>query len=428
MKNLLFKIAALMLAVSLSLLVFGCGDGDTDDTVQKTGEYKYRIATGTRDVVDENGEVVLDEDGNATQESYKYYVITGYQVSSDDALKMAGGDYSTVEKFRKMEVPKTGKDLGEDNDYPVEEIEAGAFTNQIIFTEITVGNNIKTIGEGAFAGCTNLKKLVLPFIGSSIDATGSARVFGHVFGASSTSEENVEVTAKLTERKDETGASILTESTVTFKVPSSLEEVSLENSTIENVSECAFYGMSMLKKVVLPETVEEIDSHAFYGCSSLTSFDLKNVKTIYESGFASCTSLKEVNFSSVEVIKMSAFEGCTSLGTKRFVDETTEGAEELLTIKLPSTVKEIGKSAFKGCSSVKYFDIKGTSITVIENSVFASCLALKKITINDDTVIRSGAFTNCTELAIDTNSDNKKDSYNVVGTYTSEIGAFDELK
>lgn len=428
MKNLLLKIAALMLAVSLSLVAFGCGDSSSDDVNQTTGDYKYRIATGMRDVVDENGEVVLDEDGNAEQESYKYYIITGYQVSSDDSLKMASGDFSTIQdKHRNIEIPKTGRDLDEDNDYPVEEIEAGAFTNQIILTSIKVGKNIKTIGEGAFAGCTNLKSIELPFVGGSVDATSSARVFGHIFGSSSTSEANVEVTAKITERKDDAGTSILTESTVTFKVPSSLEEVNLSASEMVNVSECAFYGMSMLKKVTLPETVTEIDSHAFYGCSGLTSFDLKNVKTIYESGFASCTALKEVKWGTVEVIKKSAFEGCTTLGTKRFVDETTTGAEELLTIKLPSSVKELGKNAFKGCSGVKYFDIKGTGITLIDNSTFAECLSLVKITINDGTIIKAGAFANCTELAIDTNSDNKKDSYNVVGTYTAEFGAFDSL-
>lgn len=431
MKNLLLKIATLMLAVSLCLVAFGCGNSDADETIQKTGEYKYRIATGTRDVLDENGEVVLDEDGNATQESYKYYIITGYQVSSDDALKMASGDFSTIkEEHRNIAIPKTGRDLKEENDYPVEEIEAGAFTNQIILTNVKVGSNIKSIGEGAFAGCTNLKSLALPFVGESKDATGSARVFGHLFGSSSTSEDCVEITAKLTERKDDAGASILTESTVTFKVPNSLEEVDLSSSDMVNVSECAFYGMTMLKKVIIPETVTEIDSHAFYGCSALTSFDLKKVKTIYESGFASCTSLKDVNFkdSVVEVIKKSAFEGCTNLGTKRFIDETTNDAEALLTIKLPSTVKELGKNAFKGCSGIKYFDMKGTGVQLIDNSTFAECFALIKISINDDTVIKAGAFANCSELAIDTDSDNKKDSYNVVGTYVAEVGAFDSLK
>lgn len=429
MKNLLSKIAALVLAVSLCLFVFGC-DGTTDgDILQTTGEYKYKIATGTRDVVDENGEVVLDEHGNAKKESYKYYVITGYQVSSDDALKMAGGDFSTIkEKHRNIEIPKTGKDLGEDNEYPVEEIEGGAFTNQIILTDVVVGNNIKKIGEGAFAGCTNLKTLELPFVGESKDATNSARVFGHIFGSSATTEGNVEVTAKITERKDQDGNSILTESTVTFKVPNSLKEVSLKSSDITNISECAFYGMTMLKKVTLPDTVTEIDSHAFYGCSGLLEFNLNKTVTVYESAFANCALLKTVNWGAVEVIKQSAFQGCTSLGSKRFVSDSSSESEEVLTIKLPETVKELGKGAFKGCGAVKYFDIKGTSITVIDNSVFADCLELVKITINDGMIIKAGAFKNCTKLAIDTDSDGKNDSFNIIGTdYKSEVGAFDTL-
>ncbi len=427
MKNLLSKIAALILAVSLCLFVFGCDDTDGADVIQKTGDYKYKIENGTRDVIDENGELVLDEEGNAKQESYKYYVITGYQVSSEDSLKMSNGDFSTVANYRKIEIPKTGKDLGENNEYPVEKIEAGAFTNQIILTDVVVGNNVKTIGEGAFAGCTNLKTLALPFVGESVDATNSARVFGHIFGSSATTEGNYEVTAKITERKDQDGNSILTESTVTFKVPNSLQQVSLASSEITNISECAFYGMAMLKKVILPDTVTEIDSHAFYECTGLAEIDLNKTVIVYESAFANCTSLKTVNFRNVENIKKAAFQGCTALGSKRFVSDNSSESEDVLTIKLPSSLKELGKGAFKGCGAVKYFDIKGTAIDVIDNSVFADCLALVKITINDETIIKAGAFVNCTELAIDTDNDGKDDSFNVIGTYTSEVGAFDTL-
>ncbi len=427
MKNLLSKISALILAVALCLFVFGCGDNTSDDIVQTTGEYKYKIATGTRDVLDENGEVVLDEDGNAKQESYKYYVITGYQVSSEDALKMNSGDFSSVEKHRKITIPKTGKDLGENNEYPVEEIEGGAFTNQIILTDVEVGNNIKKIGEGAFAGCTNLKTLSLPFVGESKEATNSSRVFGHIFGSSATTDGNLEVTSKITERKDQDGNSILTESTVTFKVPTSLQEVNLKSSDITNISECAFYGMAMIKRVILPDSVTEIDSHAFYGCSGLLEFNLNKTVTVYESAFANCSSLKTVNWGAVEVIKQSAFQGCTSLGTKKFIVDSNEDNESTLTVKLPSSVKELGKGAFKGCAGAKYFDIKGTSLTVIDNSVFAECLLLEKITINDGMIIKAGAFKNCTKLAIDTNSDGKNDSFNIIGTYESEVGAFDTL-
>ncbi len=419
MKNLLLKIAALIIAVTLSLTIFGCDDNGGDDTVQVTGDYKYKVATGTYD--EDDGE------GNITQKSYKYYIITGYQVSSEDALKMASGDFSTVQDFRSIEIPKTGKDLGEDNDYPVEEIAAGAFTNQIILTDVVIGENIKTIGEGAFAGCTNLKKISLPFIGESLEATGSQRVFGHIFGSSATTDGNLEVSAKIVERKNADGTSILTDSSVTFKVPTSLEEVDLSSSKITSISECAFYGMSMIKKVTLPDSVTEIDSHAFYS-SGLSEVNLNKVTIIYESAFANCTSLKEVNFSSVEVIKQAVFQGCTNLGAKKFVDENSANAEQLLTVKLPQSVKELGKGAFKGCSSMKYVDIKGTQITVLENSLFADCLALIKATINDGSVLRAGAFVNCTKLAIDTDENGKTDAYNISGEYEVEEGAFSKLE
>ncbi len=419
MKNLLLKIAALIIAVTLSLTIFGCDDNGGEDIVQVTGEYKYKVATGTYD--EDDGE------GNVTQKSYKYYIITGYQVSSEDALKMASGDFSTVQDFRSIEIPKTGRDLGEDNDYPVEEIAAGAFTNQIILTSVVVNDNIKTIGEGAFAGCTNLEKISLPFIGESVEATGSQRVFAHIFGSSATTDGNLEVSAKIVERKNADGTSILSDTSVTFKVPESLKEVDLSSSKLTSISECAFYGMSMIKKVTLPDTVTEIDSHAFYS-SGLSEVNLNKVTTVYESAFASCASLKVVNFSSVEIIKQAAFQGCTSLGAKKFVDENSENAEQLLTVKLPESVKELGKGAFKGCSSIKYVDIKGTQITVLENSLFADCLALIKATVNDGSVLRAGAFANCNNLAIDTDDNGKTDAYNISGSYTEEVGALGKLE
>ena len=422
MKNLLLKIAVLTLTVCLSLLSFGCGESDGGETVQTTGEYKYRLATGTRDVLDEEGEIVKEEDGSNKTESYKYYIITGFEVSSEDALKMAEGDYSTVEKYRVLgtetnALPKTGRDLGEDNDYPVEEIASGAFTNQIIFTDITIGDHIKTIGEGAFAGCTNLNSLTLPFIGKSIDATGAESLFGHVFGASATGDKNVEVKAKICERKDDAGASIIPEGSldITFTVPSSLKTVNLGSTKIETIPECAFYGMSMLKNVIIPETVVDIQSHAFYGCTGLTFFNLHKVKTIYQNAFNGCSSLKTIDFGEVEVIEKYAFAGCSKLGENRFEED-----EAKLTITLPATLKELGKNAFRGCSNAKYFNIENTQIEVIDNSVFADCLNLVKVTLKNNLTIKAGAFANCNKLDEEVMTQMVKTKSNV----KVEVGAF----
>lgn len=420
MKNLLLKLTVLVLALTMAMGLVACGDKETDDA-QVTGTFKYRLASEIREKLDDNGEVVKDEEGEPVMETYKYYVITGFEVSSEDALKMAEGDFSTVGKYRVLAkekaedgsntaFPKTGRDLGENNDYPVEEIEGGAFTNQVIFKEIYVGDNIKKIGEGAFAGCTNLEKITLPFLGEEVGATNSARVFGHIFGASATGDNNVTVTAKVHERKDDAGSSILSETDVTFTVPQSLKTVDLSSSNMESVSECAFYGMSMIKSVVLPSTVKEVESHAFSGCSSLVSFDLGNIETVYEYAFSGCSSLNTIDFKNVKTIKAGAFEGCSNLFKKMLNFDNDSGI-----LELPASVISIGKNAFSGCSSITKLDLSKTAVLVIEEGAFKNITELKEVVLKDGTKVRTGAFIGCTELKEE----------NVKGSYVNEPMAFD---
>ncbi len=419
MKNLLLKLTVLVLALTMAMGLVACGD-KTEEETQVTGTFKYRLASELREVVDENGEVKLDEDGEAIMETHKYYVITGYEVSSEDALKMAEGDFSTVEQYRVLSkekndgdkctlFPRTGKDLGEDNDYPVEEIEGGAFTNQIILKEVYVGDNIKKIGEGAFAGCTNLEKLSLPFLGESEDSVNSARVFGHLFGASASGDGNVAVTSKIHERKDDTGASILNEAEVSFSVPASIKTVDLSRTTMTSVSECAFYGMSMIKSVILPSTVVSVDSHAFFGCTSLVSFDLGNIETLEQYAFSGCTSLNSVDFKNVKVIKENAFESCVNLFKKKLNFENNGGI-----LTLPASVEFLGARAFLGCEGIVKIDLSATKITTIYQGAFEGLIELKELKVKDGTLIKTGAFAACEELKAD----------KITGSYTSEPKAF----
>ena len=152
MKNFFSKLIIIVLTLALSLTFIAC-DKDGDGEVRVTGKYEYKVMTGTND------------DGT----SYKYYAITGYQVSSEDAESISKNDYSNIDvKHREITIPATGEELGAPNkEYKVEEISAGAFTSAKILTKVTVGSNIKKIGSGAFANCTNLTEITLPFTGAS---------------------------------------------------------------------------------------------------------------------------------------------------------------------------------------------------------------------------------------------------------------------
>ena len=227
MSKLLKTLTTVILALLLSTAFIACDNDDGDgDGATVTGEFVYELETGE------------NEDG----EEYEYYKITGYTVTSEDSLKMAEGDFSSfTDAQRKIKIPATYKNL------PVEEIASMAFSDQVILTSVDFdGSQIKTIGVGAFSGCTSLEEIKnLPFIGASVDAIGEERVLGHLFGSASTSDKNVTVTAKVYYETEEADYS--------FNVPSSLKKVT---TTATEIPECAFYGFTMVEEVLYPNATE----------------------------------------------------------------------------------------------------------------------------------------------------------------------------
>lgn len=374
MKNLFKKLTLLILVISMVIFAIAC-DGESEDIVQVTGTFNYQIMTGTR----------TNDSGD--EESYQYYKITGYQVSKEDTLKIEEGKFDEIDtKYREIIIPETYKGL------PVEEIDASAFANQLILTKVGIKNNIKTIGAGAFSGCTNLEHLDIPFVGKSADATNSERLFGHLFGSGATNEGNTDITAKIHARKNSVdGSDIIAGEDVTFKVPTSLKSVRVTEAEI--ITECAFYGMTTLKSIVF-EKATEIESHAFYGCTSLQQFDLSKIKNIYQYAFAGCNSLKKVNFDEAEVLELiddKAFSGCVYLQSNSVSDD-----EELLTLKFSDAIKEIRRGAFADCSQIKYLDL--TNVEKVEDVAFSGCFSLKKVTLNNGAVYGDSVFKDCTSL------------------------------
>ncbi len=378
MKKLLLKITILILTLSLSAFFIACGENDGDDTVQVTGTFDYQIMTVTEE--NENGEEV----------ERKYYKVTGYQVSIEDAEKINNGKYDEIKKeHREITIPETYKDL------PVEEIDAAAFANQLILTKVTIGSNIKTIGAGAFSGCTNLEYLEIPFVGKTEDAVDAERVFGHLFGSGATNEGNTEITAKVHARKNSIdGSDVVTGEDVTFKVPTSLKEVKVTEATI--ITECAFYGMTTLQKITFAKATE-IESHAFYGCSALQSFDISKIERIYQYAFSNCAALKTVDFKNatvLEFIDRNAFSACQSLFSNLVSDE-----EEYTTLSFNANLKEIANNAFADCSAIKFLDL--TNATKVGEMAFANCFGIEGVTLNASGVYGDSIFSGCVALEED---------------------------
>ena len=362
MSKLLKLLLSIVLALCLSVAFVGCDDSDDGDNVV-TGEFVYEL-------------VESEEEGEAD-----YYKITGYTVSSDDALKMAEGDFSGIkEAHRKIKIPATYAEDGEEK-LEVKEIGSMAFADQIILTSVDfTGSNIETIGVGAFSGCTSLEEIInLPFIGKDEKAIGEERVLGHLFSSVSTSEKNTSVTAKV--------YSAVEEADVSFTVPTSLKKVT---TTATIIPECAFYGLTMLETVEFANATS-IGKSAFNGCTGIIYLNLPAVEYLYDGAFEDCSALQEVDFGqSLKYVGDGAFLNCSRLGYNFVSDDET-----ILTVTIPNTVTYLGEKAFSGCTTLRYV-VLGENVATLYTGTFADCIELKKVkTLASAVEFKASVFAGC---------------------------------
>lgn len=133
------------------------------------------------------------------------------------------------------------------------------------------GKTVVKIGDNAFAGCTEITKVVIP---SEVTAIGSSAFEGCAL----------------------------------------LDEINFPEG-LKTIADYAFFGCDSLKSVVLYPNVNTIGEYAFYECAGLTSINIpKNITKINDGTFGQCTSLTKIYLpDGIKSVGDSAFEGCSSL-------------------------------------------------------------------------------------------------------------------
>ena len=158
----------------------------------------------------------------------------------------------------------------------------------------------------------------------------------------------------------------------------------LDVSEITNTSGIYFKDASKLVKVILPKNLSSISYQAFYGCRSLTSITIPNsVTSIGNNAFDYCYGLTSITLgNSVTSLGNYAFDRCGSLTS----------------IIIPNSVTSIGNNAFYDCYGLKSVTL-GNSVTSIGNEAFRYCSVLTSVTIPESvTSIGNNAFANCSKL------------------------------
>lgn len=123
-----------------------------------------------------------------------------------------------------------------------------------------------------------------------------------------------------------------------------------------------------IKEVTVENGITEIAPYLFYRSKELVSIKIpRSVKSIGEYAFFGCSSLLSVEFSensNLKTINESAFAYCRSLNKFEF----------------PTRVSSIEKNAFLCCYSLSDMTL-GYSVTNIGEGAFSSCSGMKKLRI-----------------------------------------------
>ncbi len=228
---------------------------------------------------------------------------------------------------------------------------------------VTLGDQVTTIPDYAFEGCSGLTSVVI-------------------------------------------GNSVETISRLAFNGCSGLTSVEIPNS-VQTIGYAAFSVCRGLTSVEIPNSVKTIGDGAFSWCSGLTSVEIGNsVETIGNSAFWVCSGLTSVVIpNSVTTIGYAAFSDCSGLTSFTVADgETTLAFDEEALENDPIETLYMGRSwtyAKKNATistGIKTITL-GDQVTTLPEYAFYLCSGLTSVIIpNSVQTIGYAAFYGCSSL------------------------------
>lgn len=178
-------------------------------------------------------------------------------------------------------------------------------------TSAVLGNNVKSIGNYAFSGCSNLANLDL---GNSLVTIGD-----YAFESMG--------------RNVNTGLNVVFPNTLSTIGEYAFKESGMSSITIPNsvtkIGKSCFINNTKLEKITIGNGCRELPVEIFSGCSALTSVVLNDgLEKIFYKAFANCKSLESISIPGT-VVQIGAttytdymppFDGCSALKNVRFED------------------------------------------------------------------------------------------------------------
>ena len=178
-----------------------------------------------------------------------------------------------------------------------------------------------------------------------------------------------------------------------------------EGLPVTHIAKEAFQGYSTIKSLTIDKNITTIEEGAFFQCSNLET--LTNIGDRAFEGTAYYTD--DSNWTN-EVLYIGKYlvKANTSLsgdykvkdGTVVIATNAFYGCENVTSVYLPYTIKEIGEGAFTLCKNMTTINFP-YDLKEIKKYTFQECSALTNITLPDElTTIGESAFNGCSALTV----------------------------
>lgn len=278
--------------------------------------------------------------------------------------------------------------------YPVTGIDAKAFFLNKTVKSITLGKNIRTIGQMAFSRCDSLENILVD---------GENAYFKSIDGVLYTADGKTLLAYPNGKDYDNYPVASGTEtigSYAFFYAP--VQQVFLPDS-VKEIEAFGFYYATELTQVNFPKALTTIGDQAFFACYGLTELTIPATVTDLGVGvWAACTSLSAVsvaeenpNYSAVDGVlytkdgKTLKIYPYAKAGTEFIMPETVETAEAysfyystLTTVTPSAALRVIGDYAFYNCANLTAIPA-GTALEEIGDYGFYSCESLPNLDLPD---------------------------------------------
>ena len=319
-----------------------------------------------------------------------------------------------------------------------------AFYGCTSLTQVTIPENVTTVGRLAFWNCPDLQTVYFNAINcASMQSTYGSSIYS-VFSSNSSGAASaltrVVIGSNVTRIPDYAfkgsediyqrlviPASVTQIGNYAFYNCNSMVQMVIQGNGLQTIGEYAFYDCSALANALnLPNSVTTVGQYAFYGCSVLPSVTIgTGLTTIGGHAFWNCPNIATVSFNATNCTTMmtssqySVFnsgtsnDGATPIVTLNIGSNVTKIPDYAFrnstnltsTLTIPNATTTIGQYAFYGAKSTTL--TIGAGVTSIGGYAFWNCPNLATVNFN---------ATNCTTMV--TNY-----QYSVFNSGTSNTGA-----